>query len=174
MKSVRTIRVEGDTAYVALTKGFVAVIDASDVGIVAGYNWTALVKANVVYAKRAIKVDGHYVTVRMHRELLDAPDGILVDHRDGNGLNNRRKNLRLSTNSQNLCNRGSQRNGTSGFKGVTRHKLAGKWMAQIKQNGRRHYLGLFDKPEDAAAAYKTAAEALHGEFARSEPQEQAA
>lgn len=161
----RPIQIDGKIAYVPLTKGHVAIVDIADVPLVLGFAWTAIVKKHIVYAKRATSVNGKTVTIRMHRQIMGAEVGTLVDHKNGNGLDNRRGNLRTATNSENLCNRGPQVNNTSGFKGVTFSKAAGKWQAQIKRHGKVTYLGLFDCPEDAAIARKKADAALHGEFA---------
>lgn len=89
-----------------------------------------------------------------------------IDHRDGNGQNNQIANLREATRLENLRNRGSARNNTSGFKGVSWHAKRGKWESQIRFNGRKKYLGRFDSPEAAYAAYCAAAAEFHGEFAR--------
>lgn len=89
-----------------------------------------------------------------------------IDHIDGVRHNNRLDNLRLATNGENMRNRGRTRANTSGFKGVTFHKAAGKWMAQIMTNYKRVCLGLFPTPEAAHAAYLGAVEKYHKEFAR--------
>lgn len=89
-----------------------------------------------------------------------------LDHRDTDRDNNRIANLREANTSQNGANRTKQCNNTSGFKGVTYHTKAGKWMAQISANGSPNYLGLFDTREAAHAAYRSAAARLHQEFAR--------
>ncbi len=89
-----------------------------------------------------------------------------IDHRDLNRANNRWDNLRVATNSQNHANTRAQSNNRSGFKGVSWSKAANKWMAQIVRDRCHTYLGLFDTPEDAHAAYCVAAERLFGEFAR--------
>lgn len=89
-----------------------------------------------------------------------------VDHRDNNGANNAWLNLREATRGQNGMNKGAQARNTSGFKGVTWHKKARKWMAQINADGAHRYLGLHDTPEGAHAVYQEAAAKLHGEFAR--------
>ena len=89
-----------------------------------------------------------------------------LDHRDGDGLNNKLGNLREATKSENGCNRGAQANNTSGLKGVRWHKPRQKWLAQIGYKGRKRHLGLFDTPEQAHAAYCRAAIEYHGSFAR--------
>ena len=102
---------------------------------------------------------------KMHRLILDAPAGVEVDHRDGNGLNNQLTNLRLATDSENGRNRRLPINSTSGFKGVSWDRNTRKWRAVIRVDGKKHHLGLFTDPIDAALAYDTAARELHGEFA---------
>lgn len=111
-------------------------------------------------------IHGQKITILMARAVADVVDaGVLVDHHNGFMLDNRRHNLRVSSHHQNACNRGRQVNNTSGFKGVTWHARASKWMAQIESSGARTYLGLFTDPKDAWAAYREAAILLHGEFA---------
>jgi hypothetical protein len=166
-RAIRPIRIEGDAAYVTLTKGYEAIIDAADVPLVEGKNWHADAKRreNTVYARtRARK--GSAKKVWMHRVIMDDPDGFQVDHIDGNGLNNCRNNLRKATNAQNARNSCTPRNNTSGFKGVTWHKLSSKWCAKIEVNYVSKHLGLFDTPEAAHSAYVAASEKLHGEFGR--------
>lgn len=93
------------------------------------------------------------------------PDG-LVDHIDGDGLNNRWSNLRLATNAENLWNRGRQINCTSGRKGAFYNRRRKQWFAQIKVNGQLHFLGYHESRDQAAKAYAGAASRLHGAFAR--------
>jgi hypothetical protein len=88
------------------------------------------------------------------------------DHRNCDPSDNRIGNLREATKSQNGSNRGKQRNNKSGFKGVSWHKTRKRWVAFIERDGKSRYLGLFNEPEDAHAAYCAAAERLYGEFAR--------
>lgn len=89
-----------------------------------------------------------------------------IDHIDGDRSNNCIANLREATRSENLRNRGLQRNNTSGFKGVIFDKRTGMWQARIKIHGRRILLGLHETPEAAHAAYCEAAAKHHGEFAK--------
>jgi len=162
----RPIRIEGDVAYIPLTQGYEAVIDAADVPLVAGFNWCANVQSHAIYVKRAVRCGPKRSTVTLHRVLMDEPDGMQIDHIDGDGLNNRRLNLRKATAAQNQHNQGINIVNTSGFKGVGFHKESGKWSAKIKINRKRLHLGYFATPEAAHAAYAEASARLHGEFGR--------
>jgi hypothetical protein len=102
----------------------------------------------------------------MHREVMNAPDGALVDHRDGDPLNNTRGNLRFATRAQNAQNTQKRRQGRSGYLGVWLDEASGRWKAAIQCNRVKRSLGLFDTAEEAARARDAAALALHGEFAR--------
>jgi hypothetical protein len=92
----------------------------------------------------------------------------VIDHRDRNPLNNRWDNLRLATFSSNSANRRRHRNNKSGFKGVWFHRRTGKWRARIRKDKRSFWLGEFETPEHAHAAYVAKAHELFGEFARTE------
>lgn len=165
MKKKRSIRIEDDIAYVPLTQGYEAVIDATDVPLVDGYNWRAYVRKWAVYAVREEPTgDSKYRNVRMHRQIMGSPDGMEVDHKDHDGLNNRRENLRVCTVNQNRRNQRLSSRSSTGLKGVTWNKLKGRYQAGIKVNGKRKHLGLFDQKEDAYAAYCEASEKYHGEF----------
>ena len=152
---------------IPLTQGKVAIIDEADWPLVSGFGWYAVKDRNIWYAQaNTSRKEGPRRTVRMHRLLLGLTDQkIKIDHRDGNGLNNRRANLRTCTHTQNLRNRGAQANNKCGFKGVSWHKQHGMWRAQIQVSGRQKHLGYFPTHEAAYAAYCAAAAELHGEFA---------
>lgn len=102
----------------------------------------------------------------MHRLILSLKSGEICDHINGDKLDNRKKNLRVCTSSQNLANRGSQKNSRSGIKGVTFYVRTGKWAANIAFNRKQTFLGYFLSKEEAASAYNQAAIEHHGEFAR--------
>lgn len=106
----------------------------------------------------------------MQREVLDPdwsqPRTMLVDHRNGDTLDNRRSNLRWVTFSQSNMNRRVRSDSISGYRGVVRRKGCVRWHAYIKVDGRRHYGGYHDTPEQAALAYNELALKFHGEFAR--------
>ena len=99
----------------------------------------------------------------LHRLLLGS--AVLVDHRDGNGLNNQRSNLRPATHAQNLQNTRKRAGTTSRFKGVCWNKKKQAWVAFIKHEGKKKYLGCFSSEEVAARAYDFAASETFGEFA---------
>lgn len=167
-KALRKIRIEGNIAFVTLTKGYTAVIDAADAPLVGAWNWCAMVKNHTVYARRpgAMDANGNRQTIMMHRVIMNPHDDLQIDHRDGNGLNNRRTNMRVSTNSQNQHNQRTRDDNTSGFKCVNWHKHTGKWQARIMLNGKRHHLGVHATPEAAHKAYCDASTRMHGEFGR--------
>lgn len=165
-REVRTIRVEGDVAFVPLTKGYTATIDAADVDYVSQWNWTASVTGHTVYACRTLSVDNKKNRVWLHRDLMRAEPGQIVDHADCNGLNNTRANLRFATEQQSAVNKRLLRRNTSGFKGVSWNRDCSRWQAHICIDGKSRYLGLYPTPEQAHAAYAEAAQRAFGEFAR--------
>lgn len=169
-RSTRPIRIEGEIAYIPLTKGYEAVIDARDVPLVDGRNWCASVDLNTVYAMRRDNVGGKWKNIKLHRVLMGEPLGFEVDHRDGNGLNNRRQgetgNLRLATHGQNKRNSRYLTKGAVGLKGVKMDRRCNKYQARICAFGRTISLGYFSTPEDAHEAYCKASADLHGSFGR--------
>ena len=170
-RSIRPIRIDGNIAFVPLTKGYEAIIDAVDVPMVEGFNWKAEVTPHTVYVTRSHWLgNGKRRTVRMHRVIMGEPNRLEIDHIDGNGLNNRKRddggNLRVVTHLQNTHNQRTRSNNTSGFKGVSWHKASSKWRAQIKLNGRQRFLGLYATAETAHEAYQNASEHFHGDFGR--------
>ncbi len=155
---------------ITLTQGHVALVDDADYHVVAGMRWHAWWSGWSWYA-----VNTHRgKTTYMHRFLLGAPAGQEVDHRNGNGLDNQRANLRLASSSQNKQNRSRVK--SSGFKGVYWHGQRQRWTARIgggplvescgKLRRRLLHLGMFDDEKSAALAYDAAAIAAFGEFAK--------
>jgi hypothetical protein len=165
-KPIRPIRIEGNLAYVPLTKGYEAVIDVEDAHLVEGFNWWASVGVRTVYARRTNFSDIPRQSEKMHRVIMACPEDKVVDHIDGDGLNNRRSNMRIVSRAENTCNRRITLKSTSGFKGVSADK--GSWRAQISVGGKQRRLGHFATPEEAHAAYCAASAALHGEFGRNQ------
>lgn len=162
------------TVTIPLTKDYVTIVDACDGDLIA-FKWRAQGVA-IKYATRSVTViggkPGQQKVQWMHRVILSRILGReltrheVVDHIDGDGLNNRRSNLRLATQMQNASNRKLNKNNTSGYKGVSWDTKTDKWVAQIMTNQKQNRLGYFDNPEDAYKAYCAAALELHGEFAR--------
>lgn len=161
---VRPIKVCGDLAYVPLTKGKFAVIDAADIDLVKDKNWSYVSgPQGNGYAKAAINRSGF---LPLHRRIMTAPPGYVVDHINGDGLDNRRVNLRIATTAQNAMNKRGRVTGSSVYKGVTFDKKTGKWQAAIRFNGKEVYLGQFATDAEAHLAYSEAAAEKFGEFAR--------
>ena len=157
--------------HIQLTRGFEATVDDEDAELVLSSRrkwFTACGRRKsdpqVYYALRHRDYPGQHIL--MHRLILDAPEDMEVDHIDGNGLNNRRSNLRLATKSQNAINRRVNRpNKSSRFRGVCWNRKSERWQASIRTKGKSVYLGLFEREEDAAAAYDEFAAKEFGEFA---------
>lgn len=144
-----------------LTKGHVALVDDNYYEWLNQYKWCAKeTKTDKIYAIAKINGEMKY----MHRIIMGSPAGKDVDHKNNNGIDNQRENLRVCTRSQNQHNR--MPNGkTSKHKGVSWDKTAGKYRVSISNNKKSRYLGLFKDEIEAATAYKNAAKELHGEYA---------
>lgn len=140
----------------------VALIDKEDLPIVAGRRWRKCQQGYAVCYY--VKDDGTEGLLRMHRLIHDPSDGKVVDHINGNKLDNRKSNLRDATHSQNGMNRKPNKNNVHGFKGAIEE--SGKYVSRIRINGKSIYIGTFKTAEDAAKAYNIKAEKYFGEFAR--------
>jgi hypothetical protein len=158
---------------IELTQGKVAVID-EDYPLVAGYKWRSHChsrtrNANELwYAVTSVRDSNtcRHRVFPMHHLILTKKTGLVIDHIDGNGLNNSRSNLRYATPAQSKANTRPWKNGSSRFKGVTWKASHAKWQVEITVNGRKRFLGLFSSEEEAAVAYDRAAKAAWGDFAR--------
>lgn len=151
---------------IKLTQGKFTLVDDEDFEELNKWNWSVNRIGKSWYAVGSVWNGTKKLPTLMHRFILQAPKNFLVDHIDGNGLNNQKSNLRLCTHSNNMQNSKKPENNTSGYKGVTWHKGRKLWQAQIMVNGKSIYLGRFVNKEDAAHAYDTAAVKYHGEFAK--------
>lgn len=146
--------------------GHQAIVDEADFQLVGGYGWSLLKDPWNNYAFRYETVNKRRVYYKMHRQILGLTDpSIECDHRNHNGLDNRRSNLRAGTTSQNQMNQRHQKN-KLGYKGVYRGKSrTSPWIASIRHNNKLHRLGSFADQLEAALAYDKAAQELFGEFA---------
>lgn len=157
-----------EVMFIPLSRGKFAVIDQADYPLISNYSWSAQkCKPDGQKCYAAAYVRGSRTRLgqkrtTMHRLIAGAKGAEQVDHRDNDGLNNVRRNLRKCTVAQNHANRHDCRP-QSGFKGVWKSRQ--KFRAAIKVDGKTRYLGLFTDPESAARAYDAAAKAIHGEFA---------
>jgi hypothetical protein len=114
------------------------------------------------------KINGKHLKpaqIYLHREIMNPPIGMEVDHKDGNRLNNQRSNLRICTDVENTRNRSMANKNYTGFKGVSLNKKTGSFVARIRFGGKRISLGYYKKPEEAYRAYKDGVLKYHGEFA---------
>lgn len=176
--AIGTPEVQPEPCRMQVGGGLFVLLDPEDFAAFGKHSWHAnRAHPRNLYPRRTIRLGrgrkAKKGSVFLHREIMQAPKGVLVDHRDGNPLNCQRSNLRLCTareNSANVVRSKLQKNG--GFKGVSWHPKAKKWQAQIaagepRANGKRKivYLGLFTNPADAARAYDAAAVKAFGEFA---------
>lgn len=151
----------------AASLGVAAMVDEEDLPLLVGPQWYAVRPdpcIETVYAVSRRKRDGAWRTTYMHRWILDAKRGEQVDHRDHDGLNNSRANLRLCSQSLNNANK-RQKVGASGFRGVYMDRRRNSIFAAIQKNGRNQWLGSFADPVSAAQAYDAAARIAFGEFA---------
>lgn len=162
MNKVRPIRIDGDVAYVPLTRGYVAIIDADNVHFVDGFNWNAKACGQNAYAARGFREKGKRRTEFLHRALMGNPAGLEIDHINGNGFDNRRANLRVVCRSVNAQNQKRARvNNKCGLLGVCWNKQNKRWKACIWLDAISKHLGYFDTPELAHAAYIEAKRKLH-------------
>lgn len=152
---------------IILTQGQAALVDDEDYERLNQYSWHAHKnKSGAFYAIRKLKINGRWIHIKMHREIMNASKDQLVDHIYGNTLDNRRLKLRIATKSQNAANRITHIKTTSKYKGVSWHKNRKKWQAYITKDYKTCYLGLHESEEKAATIYNEKAMELFGEFAR--------
>jgi len=151
---------------IPLTQGKVAIVDNADYEWLTQWKWYAAKGTSTHYARRSVWENGKTRDIQMHRIILNASSGMEGDHINGDGLDNRRSNLRVSTQGQQAMNRRKQAGCSSKYKGVSWQKRARKWESHIGINGGQKYLGYFDNEAEAAATYNVEARELFGRFAK--------
>lgn len=162
------IAVYQDHAAIRLPCGRETFIDIADVASVEAYRWTARVGDRTAYAvARQRDEDGRVWSLGLHRLLLNPQNDFVVDHINGNGLDNRRANLRLATPAQNNLNSRVRSDCISGLKGAFYDRRKGTYYSRICVDGSYIYLGTYETALEAANAYAEASKKYHGEFGRS-------
>lgn len=152
------------TKLIPLTRGKFAVVDDSDFEEINQWKWCFVPsREGTGYAFRSKGKGGTWESFLMHRVIMKPPKSMMIDHINHDGIDNRRENLRIVTNSQNQSNVGLISTNTTGFRGVRFHKNG--WEASLKFNTTFIYLGRFKSAEDAARAYDSKILELHGELA---------
>lgn len=152
-----------EISLIPLTQGKYAIVDTEDYEYLSQWKWQALEGIDTYYAVRKKKWGSRYKTLMMHRVILNTPLGMDTDHRNHNGLDNRKQNIRVCTRAENRQNQRPQKKGTSKYKGVRRPK--NKWLAEIRTHSKSIHLGSYEIEIDAAKAYDAKAKELFGEFA---------
>jgi hypothetical protein len=148
--------------YIPLTRGLFAIVDAEDYEWLSKYKWHAgrPTRAGKIYARRSTHGGG---VILMHRMIMNPPKGMVVDHINGNTLDNRRCNLWVCTQAENIQNGGLHKGAKNRFKGV--YPNGRKWYGRVKYKGETYYLGLFDDEVEAAKARDRKALELYGKHA---------
>lgn len=154
------------TKKIQLTKGKIAIVDDEDYERINVWSWHTKDQCSTHYARRSFLESGKGKTTTMHRDILRAKKGDIIDHIDGDGLNNRKSNLRFVTKNQNSMNCLPYKNTYSIYKGAHWHKTQNKWHSKIKKDGKNIYIGSFNDEIEAAKAYDLKAKELFGEYAK--------
>ena len=151
---------------IPLTQGYETIVDDEDYEILSNHKWSVNKFSKTCYAVRGVaRRDGSIKKIIMHRVLMNAKKGEFVDHINGNGLDNRKHNLRICGLAENCKNRGPNKNSSSQYKGVSWCKSKNLWVAQIMISGKGKTIGRFCDEKEAAKAYDSVCKEIHGEFA---------
>ena len=151
---------------IPLTRGLHTIIDDDDFDLIKQHKWCANKIGNTFYVQHSFThPGGRKGALYMHRVIMNPPSNMDVDHLDGDGLNNRRSNLRICTRGQNCGRQKPQVGRSSKFKGVSYHRRMGCWEAYVHSKDKKHPAGYFSDERKAAMAYNELASVLHGEFA---------
>ena len=152
---------------IPLTRGKIAIVDNKDYAFLAQRSWCCGADGYVKSEESLGSKDGKRKrrTLLMHREIIRPKIGYEVDHINKDKLDNRRRNLRIATRSQNCMNRESFSGASSRYKGVSWHRTSQKWAARIKKDGKTKWLGTFKSERAAARAFDDHVSKMHGKFA---------
>ena len=163
METFRTIK---------LSRGKVALVDREDFDWLSQWKWCFNSRYAVRHEQKEEYGDNPRKMVKMHRAIMRVSDDTYIDHINGNGLDNRRVNLRVATNSQNQANSSLCSKNKSGYRGVWKYNLnkpyviKKPWGARIQVKGKKYFRGMFETKEEAAIAYNEMARNYFGEYAR--------
>ena len=154
---------------IPLTQGYFAQVDDEDYEQLIKLKWSVKIDyrkhGTVCYARHTKVQMGKRVSIYMHRLIMEITDSkIFTDHKNGDGLDNRKINLRKCTNRQNLYNTNAITGSKSQYKGISWSKEKRKWMSKMMINGKNKSIGSFDNELDAAICYDKIAIKIHGEF----------
>lgn len=170
MRTYMTVEIELSKKGKKYAGQFVAIVDDCDAEL-ALLNWQIQYISNKQqYVVRRTSINGETVVRQLHRVIMEKvlghaiPDGMFIDHISGDGLDNRRENLRLATHSQNIANSRKRKNSQAPYRGVMQVSKS-KYRAKITCDGKRYDLGKFDSAEEARDAYQAKAAELFGDFA---------
>ena len=141
---------------IQISDGFVAQVDDDDYDMVSKHKWRIQMNTNKPYA---------VAQIYMHRLISNVEIDKVLDHADGNSLNNTKSNFRIATKSQNRQSSKKQKNTSSKYKGVYWNKKSKKWQCTIAYGGKSFYLGSYENEDDAGRAYDVEAKINFGEFA---------
>lgn len=164
MPEARKPWIVGPVAFIPLTQGLVATIDAQDLPLAAPYLWYAQRIGDLVYAATNLRQRGSKARKLIYLHRLILPDVPLIDHRDRDGLNNTRHNLRPASRAQNAHNSKIPVSNRSGHRGVCWDKALKRWKAYLRDGKRQHHLGYFDTAQEAAEMRKRAEASFRGPF----------
>lgn len=151
---------------IKLTKGRYALVDDSDYDELSNYKWCVIKNLNTFYATSHAYIDDKRTTIRMHRIIMNPPEGMIIDHKNGDGLDNQKSNLRICTYSENSRNINSHKNSTSKYIGVSYSSSYGTWLSMIMVDGKNKSLGYFKTELEAAIIRNIAARKYYKEFAK--------